>query len=46
MQLNRERPSALPSALDFDSEWHRAAQEDGRTQRISRNVVRTIYEPP
>ena len=46
MQLNRETPSALPSALDFDSEWHRAAQEDGRTQRISRNVVRTIYEPP
>lgn len=46
MQLNRERQSALPSALDFDSEWHRAAQEDGRTQRISRNVVRTIYEPP
>lgn len=46
MQLNRERPSDLPSALDFDSEWHRAAQEDGRTQRISRNVVRTIYEPP
>jgi AraC-like DNA-binding protein len=32
--------------LDFDSEWHRAAQEDGRSQRISRNVVRTIYAPP
>ena len=46
MQQKRERPSVLPSALDFDSEWHRAAQEDGRTQRISRNVVRTIYEPP
>ena len=46
MQQKREGPSVLPSALDFDSEWHRAAQEDGRSQRISRNVVRTIYEPP
>jgi AraC-like DNA-binding protein len=46
MQLKGEGTSVLPSALDFDSEWHRAAQEDGRTQRISRNVVRTIYEPP
>jgi AraC-like DNA-binding protein len=36
----------LPSALDFDREWHRAAQEDGRSQRISRNIVRTIYTPP
>jgi hypothetical protein len=46
MQQNREQAPALPSALDFDTEWHRAAQEDGRSQRISRNVVRTIYEPP
>ena len=36
----------LPSALDFDREWSRAASEDGRAQRISRNVVRTIYAPP
>jgi AraC-like DNA-binding protein len=36
----------LPSALDFDREWHRAAEEDGTSQRISRNVVRTIYAPP
>lgn len=36
----------LPSALDFDREWSRAASEDGRSQRISRNVVRTIYAPP
>ncbi|OYU73561.1 MAG: hypothetical protein CFE32_20580, partial [Alphaproteobacteria bacterium PA3] len=36
----------LPSALDFDREWSRAAAEDGRAQRISRNVVRTIYAPP
>jgi AraC-like DNA-binding protein len=35
-----------PSALDFDREWRRAASEDGRSQRISRNVVRTIYAPP
>jgi AraC-like DNA-binding protein len=39
-------PADLPSALDFDREWHRAAQEDGRSQRISRNIVRTIYAPP
>ena len=39
-------PSDLPSALDFDREWRRAAEEDGRSQRISRNVVRTIYMPP
>ena len=39
-------PADLPSALDFDREWHRAAEEDGRSQRISRNVVRTIYAPP
>ena len=36
----------LPSALDFEREWQRAASEDGRSQRISRNVVRTIYAPP
>ena len=46
MQLQRDTAPELPSALDFDSEWHRAAQEDGRSQRISRNVVRTIYAPP
>jgi AraC-like DNA-binding protein len=39
-------PRDLPSALDFDREWLRAAEEDGRSQRISRNVVRTIYAPP
>jgi AraC-like DNA-binding protein len=45
----RTRPDTahdLPSALDFDREWHRAAEEDGRSVRISRNVVRTIYAPP
>lgn len=36
----------LPSALDFDREWARAASADGQSQRISRNVVRTIYAPP
>jgi AraC-like DNA-binding protein len=46
LQLQRDTAPELPSALDFDSEWHRAAQEDGRSQRISRNVVRTIYAPP
>jgi AraC-like DNA-binding protein len=46
MQLQRDTAPELPSALDFDSEWHRAAQEDGRSQRISRNVVRTIYARP
>ena len=46
MQLQRDTAPELPSALDFDSEWHRAAQEDGRSQRLSRNVVRTIYAPP
>ena len=39
-------PADLPSALDFEREWQRAASEDGRSQRISRNVVRTIYAPP
>ena len=39
-------PSDLPSALDFDREWRRAAEEDGRSQRISRNVARTLYAPP
>ena len=41
-----DAPADLPSALDFDREWHRAASEDGRSQRGSRNVVRTIYSPP
>ena len=39
-------PPDLPSALDFEREWQRAASEDGRSQRISRNVVRTIYATP
>lgn len=39
-------PADLPSALDFEREWHRAAEEDGRSQQISRNIVRTIYAPP
>ena len=46
MDLHSDIVQELPSALDFDREWHRAAQEDGRSQRISRNVVRTIYMPP
>ena len=46
MDLHSDIVQELPSALDFDREWHRAAQEDGRSQRISRNVVRTIYAPP
>ena len=41
-----DAPADLPSALDFDREWHRAASEDGSSQRISRNVVRTIYSSP
>lgn len=37
---------SAPSPLDFDREWHRAAEENAQTQRISRNVVRTIYQSP
>ena len=36
----------VPSALDFEREWHRLAEERGRSQPISRNVVRTIFQPP
>jgi AraC-like DNA-binding protein len=39
-------PADLPSALDFDREWTRAAEEQGTSQRVSRNVVRTIYASP
>lgn len=46
MRHRAAAPTDLPSALDFDREWRRAADEDGRSQRISRNVVRTIYAPP
>ncbi|MFN9192622.1 MAG: helix-turn-helix transcriptional regulator [Pseudomonadota bacterium] len=46
MRARSAPPGDLPSALDFDREWHRAAEEDGTSQRISRNVVRTIYAPP
>lgn len=35
-----------PSALDFDREWRLAAEESGTSQRISRNVVRTLYAAP
>jgi AraC-like DNA-binding protein len=42
----KEPPGDSPSPLDFEREWHRAAQEDGRSQVLSRNVVRTIYSPP
>ncbi|MFM8345003.1 MAG: helix-turn-helix transcriptional regulator [Limnohabitans sp.] len=38
--------SESPTPLDFDREWHRAAEESAQSQRISRNVVRTIYQPP
>lgn len=46
MRVRIAAPTDLPSALDFDREWHRAAEEDGRTLHLSRNVVRTIYAPP
>ena len=46
MAVRHPPPHGLPSALDFDTEWHRAAEESGATQRLSRNVVRTIYAPP
>ena len=46
MGARYELPSDLPSALDFDREWRRAAGEGGRSQRISRNVARTLYAPP
>lgn len=46
MPAARTPPADLPSALDFDREWHRAAEEDGVSQRLSRNVVRTVYLPP
>lgn len=46
MAVRPVRAPDLPSALDFEREWHRAAEEDGRSQVISRNVVRTVYPPP
>ncbi|MEY3286829.1 MAG: hypothetical protein RL500_1559 [Pseudomonadota bacterium] len=46
MHQQAQATKDLPSALDFDREWARAASEDGRSQRISRNVMRTIYAPP
>ncbi|MCZ8112856.1 MAG: helix-turn-helix transcriptional regulator [Betaproteobacteria bacterium] len=46
MPAARQHPADLPSALDFDREWHRAAEEDGLSQPISRNVVRTVYQHP
>mgnify|MGYP000116601973 CR=1 FL=1 len=32
-----------PSALDFEREWHRAADESGESRVLSRNVVRTLH---
>lgn len=46
MRTRTDPAHDLPSPLDFDREWHRAAGEDGRSVRISRNVVRTLYAPP
>jgi AraC-like DNA-binding protein len=36
------RTTAVPSPLDFDSEWQRAADEAGDLRALSRNIVRTI----
>ena len=35
--------AAAASALDFEREWHRAADEAGASRVLSRNVVRTLY---
>lgn len=46
MRVRTTASADPPSPLDFDREWSRAASEDGRSLRLSRNVVRTIYAPP
>jgi AraC-like DNA-binding protein len=37
---------SLQSALDFDAEWHRAADVAGSSTPLSRNIVRTVYSGP
>ncbi len=38
--------SSVPSPLDFEREWQRAADEAGGARAVSRSVVRTIYSVP
>lgn len=38
--------ASVPSPLDFEREWQRAAAEAGESRPLSRSVVRTIYSLP